>query len=96
MSSIGIPAQNAVSCDGPSDQSCDQHCSLCDLRVGARARVLEVLTEGCEAMRLQALGLCRGREVEVLRTGEAWVVRVMGARIGLSRRLAQTVVMAAA
>lgn len=69
---------------------------LSKLQAGARARVSRVLGETADTLRLKALGLCEGREVEVLRTGEALVVRVLGSRIGLSRRAAASVLMVAA
>lgn len=69
---------------------------MSSLRRGDRGRVLRVVGESAEAVRLRALGLCEGRQVEVLRTGDAWVVRVLGSRIGLSARLASCVLLTAA
>lgn len=65
--------------------------AMSDLRAGARGRVARVLGDSSESLRLKALGVCEGRVVEVLRTGDAWVVRVLGSRIGLSRGLAASV-----
>ena len=70
--------------------------ALSDLKVGGRGRVLRVLDDAEESMRLKGLGLCYGREIEVLRTGNAWVIRVLGSRIGISRKLAESVLLAAA
>lgn len=69
---------------------------MSDLGKGARGRVVRVLGETAEAARLKALGVCEGRYVEVLRTGDAWVVRVLGSRIGISRELAASVLLTAA
>ncbi|WP_197526215.1 FeoA domain-containing protein [Botrimarina colliarenosi] len=66
------------------------------LRRGARGRVVRVLGETAESARLRALGVCEGRLVEVLRTGDAWVLRVLGSRIGISRELAASVLLTAA
>ncbi len=44
-----------------------------------------------DAIRLRALGVCDGRQVELLRSGDPLIVRVMGSRIGISRRLADQV-----
>ncbi|MCC5850596.1 MAG: ferrous iron transport protein A [Verrucomicrobia bacterium] len=42
-----------------------------------------------ELERLQAMGLCLGRRLEVVKTGDPLIVRVFGSRIGLSYRLAK-------
>ena len=70
--------------------------AMSDLDAGARGRVARVLGDSTESVRLKALGVCEGRLVEVLRTGDAWVVRVLGSRIGISRRLASSVFLTAA
>ena len=70
--------------------------TLLELRRGACGRVARVLGESVEAARLKALGVCEGRTIEVLRTGDAWVLRVLGSRIGISRELAASVLLTAA
>jgi Fe2+ transport system protein FeoA len=55
-----------------------------------------VLGETAETARLKALGVCEGRVIEILRTGDAWVLRVLGSRIGISRELAASVLLTAA
>lgn len=70
--------------------------ALLEFRRGARGRVARVLGESAEAARLKALGVCEGRTIEVLRTGDAWVLRVLGSRIGISRELAASVLLTAA
>ena len=69
---------------------------MSQLRVGARARVSRVVGDSQDVLRLKALGLCEGRWVEVLRQGDAWVLRVLGSRIGVSRRLIDAVRLIAA
>lgn len=69
---------------------------LADLDRGSRGRVKQLLGDKGLCLRLQALGFCPGREIEVLRADGAWVVRVLGSRIGLSRSLAESVLMNAA
>ena len=66
------------------------------LREGQRGRVARLVCDSSDALRLKALGVCEGRLVEVLRTGDAWIVRVLGSRIGISRRLAASVFLTAA
>ncbi len=51
-------------------------------------RVAGIDEQSTDANRLKALGFCEGREVEVLRKGRSWVVRVLGSRVGLSSQLA--------
>lgn len=65
---------------------------LSTLPVGARCRVARVDGDAADAVRMKAIGLCEGRVLEVLRTGDAWVVRVLGSRIGLSSRLVPSVI----
>lgn len=69
---------------------------LTELRAGEVARVARVEGDSLDACRLKALGVCEGRLIEVLRTGNAWVVRVLGSRIGVSRSLAASVWLTAA
>ncbi len=70
--------------------------AMSDLPRGGCGRVVEVQGQSAETVRLRALGLCEGRSIEVLRTGDAWIVRVLGSRIGISRELVSSVVVAAA
>jgi len=44
-----------------------------------------------DAERLQVLGVCTGRRVRLLRSGDPVIVCVWGTRIGVSRRLAEQV-----
>lgn len=41
-----------------------------------------------ELTRLQSMGLCIGRRVEIIKPGDPLIVRVFGSRIGLSARMA--------
>jgi len=41
-----------------------------------------------ELERLQAMGICEGRRLEVIQSGDPLIVRVFGSRIGLSARMA--------
>jgi len=61
--------------------------SLPALRAGECGRVVEVLNPE-ELERLQAMGVCVGRRLELLKQGDPLIVRVFGSRIGLSARLA--------
>ena len=70
--------------------------AMSQLAAGASGRVARVLGDAADTLRLKELGLCEGREFRVLRTGDAWVVRVLGSRIGLSQSLAASVIVTAA
>ena len=62
--------------------------SLVPGRVAVIARVDE---DHEHANRLKALGLCVGRKLQVVKTGDPLIVRVLGSRLGLSARLAERV-----
>jgi Fe2+ transport system protein FeoA len=61
---------------------------------GRQGRVVRVTAEADDALRLMALGICVGRRVELVKAGDPLIVRVVGARVGLSARLAAQVVVA--
>ena len=44
-----------------------------------------------DVARLKAMGVCLGRRVEVLQTGDPLIVRAFGSRIGVSARIAKHV-----
>lgn len=64
---------------------------LPELRRDAVARIVELQVENEDATRLKALGLCAGRQVQLLRSGDPLIVRILGTRVGLSARLAEKV-----
>ena len=41
--------------------------------------------------RLMAMGVCAGRQVEVIKPGDPMILRVFGSRLGISSRLANRV-----
>ncbi|MAT71150.1 MAG: hypothetical protein CMJ58_16690 [Planctomycetaceae bacterium] len=64
---------------------------LTDVSAGVMARVTEIAGHCEDALRLKALGVCSGRTVQVAAAGDPLIVRVAGARVGVSARLAQQV-----
>lgn len=78
----------------PSDHSqlADGVVPLSQLPPDLRARVVSLSAPDDDAVRLKSLGLCVGRRVYAIKSGDPLVVRVLGGRIGLSARLAQSVV----
>jgi Fe2+ transport system protein FeoA len=59
---------------------------------GVLAQVIDVAAEADDAVRLKSLGVCVGRRVQLVKGGDPLIVRVLGARVGLSARLAAGVV----
>ena len=55
------------------------------------AHVVDVAADADDAVRLKSLGFCIGRRVQLVKAGDPLVVRVLGARVGLSARLAECV-----
>jgi Fe2+ transport system protein FeoA len=64
---------------------------LQSLPPGASARVVDLEVDGLDRERLEVMGLCAGRAVEVVKAGDPMIVRVLGTRIGLAGRLAAAV-----
>ncbi|RIK83120.1 MAG: hypothetical protein DCC67_06270 [Planctomycetota bacterium] len=58
---------------------------------GASLRIVRLEADGDDCARLNALGVCVGRRLCVLRSGDPMIIRVVGARVGLSARLAAAV-----
>ena len=65
---------------------------LHELPSGSRAVVQHIDGTDEALRRLMAMGLCVGREIEVVRHGNPLILRLLGARIGVSGRLARRVV----
>jgi Fe2+ transport system protein FeoA len=55
------------------------------------AVVCRIETDGDDMQRLKTLGICVGRRLEVVRTGDPLIVRIFGSRLGLSASLASQV-----
>jgi ferrous iron transport protein A len=55
------------------------------------AVVRRIETDGDDMQRLKTLGICVGRRLEVMRTGDPLIVCIFGSRLGLSASLASRV-----
>jgi Fe2+ transport system protein FeoA len=64
---------------------------LSELAAGSHARVAQVSAHSDDLRRLQALGVCVGRRVQLVKAGDPMIISVVGARVGLSARLATEV-----
>lgn len=52
------------------------------------AVVRRIETDSEEVVRLKSLGLCVGRQIEVVKSGDPLIIKIFGSRIGLSASLA--------
>jgi len=64
---------------------------LGELQPKVCALVRRIETEDDNMERLKALGICIGRQVELVKRGDPLIVRVYGSRLGISSRLANRV-----
>lgn len=55
------------------------------------AVVRNVETDDEDTQRLKTLGVCVGRRVELVRTGDPLILKIFGSRLGLSAELARRV-----
>ncbi len=55
-------------------------------------RCVNVECEGDAMIRLKRLGICGERTIEVMLPGDPMVLRVVGSRLGISRQLAESVI----
>ena len=72
----------------------EQH-RLDQLPSGTRGVVQHIESADAALHRLMAMGLCVGREIKVVRQGNPLIVRLRGARVGVSSRLARRIIVAA-
>jgi Fe2+ transport system protein FeoA len=62
---------------------------LTDLPEGTTGRVVSLdVRDEVDLQRLEIMGLCEGRTVEVVKRGDPMIVRVLGTRIGIAAELA--------
>lgn len=87
--STGIPSSSPLLATRTASQ---QHHRLDQLSAGVHGIVHQIGDNHAAMERLKAMGLCVGREVEVVRDGNPLIIRFLGARVGVSDRLAQEIV----
>lgn len=96
IAALPIVGCSEQACELPTPEVTRVESPLSTLPTGARCRVTRVDGDAADAVRMKAIGVCEGRILEVLRTGDAWVVRVLGSRVGLSSRLVSSVIVTSA
>ena len=75
----------------PMTKTANNRRYLHELPSGSRAVVQHIDDTNAAMQRLMAMGLCVGREIEVVRQGNPLILRLLGARIGVSGRLARRI-----
>ena len=65
------------------------HQRLDELPSGARGVVQHIEGSDDAFHRLMAMGLCVGREIQIVRQGNPLIVRFLNARVGVSGRIAK-------
>lgn len=68
------------------------HCRLDQVTAGTCCTVDSIESGEIAIQRLMAMGLCVGRQIEIIRHGNPLIVRLLGARIGVSARVAHQIV----
>lgn len=68
-----------------------QPARLTEAPVGGVFRVVGVEAHCDDAARLKAMGVCLGRRLSLVQMGDPLIVCVVGSRVGMSARLAETV-----
>ena len=78
--------------DSPATTPTETTITIDRLRPGQVAVIHRVDAEdNAEIARLKAMGLCAGRRVQLVQGGDPLIVRVVGTRLGVSARLAQSI-----
>ena len=77
--------------DAASPESAGRICRLSHVPTGSSVIVHQLDANDIGMPRLMAMGVCVGRRIEVVRQGNPLIVRLLGARVGISGRLAEHV-----
>ena len=67
-------------------------CRLDQVTAGTFCTVESIESGEIAIQRLMAMGLCVGRQIEIIRHGNPLIVRLLGARIGVSARVAHHII----
>ena len=74
----------------PADSAMPQ--PLSEVQPGSLFLIDRVETDDQDSVRLKRMGICPGRCIELMQSGDPLILRVVGCRVGISRRLAACVV----
>lgn len=89
MSALPNPPSSPFAVSYPAPVGLGQTVTpLSGMQRGDRGLIQAVLAQPVDSGRLQSMGLCVGRRVEVLRRADPMIVRVVGSRVGISAKVA--------
>jgi Fe2+ transport system protein FeoA len=77
--------------DAPSGQGKVSAIPLDKLERGKCGLVVKVAADSDDAKRLMAMGVCTGRIIKLEQLGDPMILQVVGSKLGVSRRLGETV-----
>ena len=73
-------------------ESHTSHLALSDLKKGVKARVLDIIPPESDLVRLMAMGVCRGRIINIQKDSNPLIVKVYNSKIGISKELAKRII----
>ena len=82
---------NAAGEESASTNACPHPRGLDDIEPGSLVVVDRIAATGEDAIRLKRMGIFDGSRIGVAQVGDPLIVVAVGCRIGISRRLASTV-----
>jgi Fe2+ transport system protein FeoA len=62
------------------------------MTAGTICIVHKIESDDVAIQQLKAMGLCFGRQLEVIRHGNPLIIRLLGSRVGVSARVAQHII----
>lgn len=68
------------------------HCRLDQMTAGSHCTVDSIESGDIAIQQLMAMGLCVGRQIEIIRHGNPLIVRLLGARVAVSARVARHII----
>lgn len=71
----------------------DKPLSLADIEPGTSGLIKDMDLPKETSTRLAGLGICKGRNIHVVKRGEPVIVRTYGSRVGLAASLANQILM---
>ncbi len=75
----------------PAFEGKDSAIPLDKLEPGKCGLVVKVAADSDDAKRLMAMGVCTGRIIKLELRGDPMILQVVGSKLGVSRRLGETV-----
>lgn len=64
---------------------------LSEMNSGNSARIVSMLSQAEELVRIQAMGVCKGRVIEIERSNDPMIIKVHNSRIAIATSLAEQI-----